>query len=116
MDARAAPTKDVPGTWFTSHLDENSAESGLFPMCRHLKHGVMVALGSDVDAGTGFSLRKEGLQVYFHQQLLGPEGLPLRPAHLLHLVTRAGALARVFALGTVANTAGVWIAGGRLHA
>ena len=32
------------------------------------------ALGSDVGAGTGFSLFKEGLQAYFVQQLLGREG------------------------------------------
>jgi guanine deaminase len=67
--------------------------SGLFPMARHLGHGVSVALGSDVGAGTGFSLLKEGLQAYFAQQLLGPDGHPLTPAHLLHLATRAGALA-----------------------
>lgn len=221
LDACAALGKDVPGTWFTSHLNENLAEitevarlfsrsvdyldtydrhglvggrsvfahnihvrdrelsllaaqgagvahcptsnaalgSGLFPMRRHLEHGVPVALGSDVGAGTGFSLLKEGLQAYFHQQLLGPAGLPLRPAHLLHLATRAGALAlglgdqvgdlsvgmafdavwlrppsgttadlvlrhatsaeealaKVFALGTTADTAGVWVAGERLH-
>ncbi|HJQ05080.1 MAG TPA: guanine deaminase [Nocardioides sp.] len=67
--------------------------SGLFPLARHLAHGVPVALGSDVGAGTGFSLLKEGLQAYFAQQLLGPEGHPLSPAHLLHLATSAGAAA-----------------------
>ena len=36
---------------------------------------------------------KEGLQAYFMQQLLGPDGLPLTPAHLLYLSTRAGAQA-----------------------
>ena len=65
--------------------------SGLFPLRRHLDRGVGVALGSDVGAGTGFSLVKEGLQAYFVQQLLGPTGLPLSPVHLLHLATRAGA-------------------------
>ena len=45
--------------------------SGLFPLRRHVEHGVRVALGSDVGAGTGFSLLKEGLQAYFMQQLLG---------------------------------------------
>ena len=50
-------------------------------------------MGSDVGAGTGFSLLKEGLQAYFMQQLLGPAGLPLTPAHLLYLCTRAGAQA-----------------------
>jgi guanine deaminase len=67
--------------------------SGLFPFRRHDAYGVGVALGSDVGAGTGFSLIKEGLQAYFAQQLLGPSGLPLTPAHLLYLATRAGALA-----------------------
>src|SRR5262249_55214958 len=36
--------------------------SGLFPMRAHLEAGVRVALGSDVGAGTGLSLFKEGLQ------------------------------------------------------
>lgn len=65
--------------------------SGLFPMRRHLEHGVRVALGSDVGAGTGFSLLKEGLQAYFVQQLLGSEGVRLDAARLLHLATSAGA-------------------------
>ena len=55
-------------------------------MCR-------VALGSDVGAGTGFSIFKEGLQAYFLQHLLGAEGMPLTAAHLLHLSTSAGAAA-----------------------
>lgn len=65
--------------------------SGLFPLARHRANGVRVALGSDVGAGTGFSLLKEGLQAYFVQQLLGELGVPLSPAHLLHLATSAGA-------------------------
>ena len=133
--------------------------SGLFPLRRHLERGVGVALGSDVGAGTGFSLIKEGLQAYFVQQLLGADGVPLAPVHLLHLATRAGAealglsdhvgdlgvgkdfdavwlkpapsstlavnmahakdasdlLARVFALGTPADVAGVWSAGRSLR-
>lgn len=67
--------------------------SGLFPLARHLAHGVPVALGSDVGAGTGFSLLKEGLQAYFTQQLLGEQGHPLTGTHLLHLATTAGASA-----------------------
>ena len=218
LDACAAVLKDEPGTWFTSHVNENPAEvaavdqlfrdalhyvgtydahglvtersvlahnvhatddeltllagrgaavahcptsnsalgSGLFPMRRHVEHGVRVALGSDVGAGTGFSLLKEGLQASFMQALLGPAGLPLPPTHLLFLATRAGALAlglevgdlsegrpfdaawvcpepgdpldvgmrnaaspedalaKVFALGTPADVAGVWVAGERL--
>lgn len=151
----AALMQDVPGVWFTSHINENPAEiaavidqfpgatnyldtyhrhglvhersvlahnahptdpelallassgaavahcptsnsalaSGSFPLRRHLAHGVRVALGSDVGAGSGFSLFKEGLQAYFMQQLLMSEGVPLTAAHLLHLATRAGALA-----------------------
>ena len=65
--------------------------SGLFPLSRHLQYGVRVALGSDVGAGTGFSLLKEGLQAYFCQQLIGDQGFFLNSAHLLYLATAAGA-------------------------
>jgi guanine deaminase len=34
---------------------------------------------------------KEGLQAYFHQQVLGSAGVALTSTHLLHLVTSAGA-------------------------
>jgi guanine deaminase len=67
--------------------------SGLFPLRRHLEHGIHVALGSDVGAGAGLFLPKEALQAYFIQQLLGADGLSLTPAHLLYLATRAGARA-----------------------
>lgn len=159
LESCAALAKDVPGSWFTSHLNENLAEiaevarlssasidyvdtydrvglvgprsvfahnvhvtdrelallgaqdarvshcptsnsalgSGLFPLKRHVEHGVRVGLGSDVGAGTGLSLLKEGLQASFVQQLLGPSGLALTSAHLLHLATRAGA--QVLGLG-----------------
>ncbi len=149
----AALHRDVPGSWITTHINENTVEvhtvrqlfgcgyldsydrhglvgarsvlahnvhptdpelarlaaagaavahcptsnaalgSGLFPLDRHLARGVRVALGSDVGAGTGLSLFKEGLQAYFLQQLRGPDGVPLTPAHLLHLATAAGAAA-----------------------
>lgn len=153
MDACAQTLAEVPGSLFTSHLNENPAEiaevvrlsgtdsytgaydrhgllgphailahnvhptdaelvtlaargasvahcptsnaalgSGLFPMRRHLAAGVRVALGSDVGAGTGFCLLKEGLQAYFMQRLQ-PDGPLLTPAHLLHLATAAGARA-----------------------
>ena len=131
--------------------------SGLFPLRRHVAAGVPVALGSDVGAGTGFSLLKEGLQAYFGQRLLGDAGLPLTAAHLLHLATRAGALAlgldevgdfsvgrqfdavlvrprlgdpldvclrhaasaeealaKIFALGGLADLAGVWVGGDQI--
>ena len=67
--------------------------SGLFPLRAHLEAGVPVALGSDVGAGTGLSLFKEGLQAYFVQQALAGDGVPLTSAHLLHLATTAGAAA-----------------------
>jgi guanine deaminase len=77
-----------------AHCPESNAflGSGLFPMRRHLDHGVQVALGTDVGAGTGFSLLKEGLMTY-QLQMLQEDGVPLGPAELLHLATRAGALA-----------------------
>ncbi len=65
--------------------------SGMFPLGAHLAYGVRVALGSDVGAGTGFCLFKEGLQAHFCQQLLGREGHRLGISHLLHLATAAGA-------------------------
>jgi len=67
--------------------------SGLFPLRRHIDHGIHVALGTDVGAGAGLFLPKEALQAYFIQQLLGDDGLALTPVHLLWLATRAGALA-----------------------
>jgi guanine deaminase len=67
--------------------------SGLFPLRRHVAHGVGLALGSDVGAGAGLFLPKEALQAYFIQQMLGPSGLTLTPVHLLYLATRAGARA-----------------------
>jgi guanine deaminase len=65
--------------------------SGLFPLRRHVERGVRVGLGTDVGAGTSFSLLREALQAYFVQALLGDDGLPLTAAHLLYLATRAGA-------------------------
>jgi guanine deaminase len=66
--------------------------SGLFPLRRHLEHGVKVALGSDVGAGTGLSLLKEGLYAY-QAQMLQESGANLSPAQLLYLSTKAGAQA-----------------------
>ena len=152
LDACGSLLAEVPGAWFTSHINENALEiatvsrlfegcvyvdtydrhglvgrtsvlahnvhptdaelallsgrgasiahcptsnaalgSGIFSLRRHLAAGVRVALGSDVGAGTGFCMFKEGLQAYFLQQLLGADGQPLTPAHLLHLATSAGA-------------------------
>ena len=64
--------------------------SGIFPMRRHVQHGVHFALGTDVGGGTGFGMLKEGLQAYLLQRI-APEGLPLAAEHLLYLATRAGA-------------------------
>lgn len=78
-----------------SHCPTSNASlgSGSFPFDRHIAAGVGVALGSDVGAGTGFSLFKEGLQAYFLQRLRGVAGVPLTATHLLHLATAAGAAA-----------------------
>ncbi|MGS0684988.1 guanine deaminase [Nakamurella sp. GG22] len=80
---------------FVAHCPTSNSAlgSGLFPMRRHRQHGVGVALGSDVGAGTGLFLPKEALQAYFMQQLLGADGWTLGPVHLLHLATAAGATA-----------------------
>jgi guanine deaminase len=67
--------------------------SGLFPMRRHLDAGVSISLGSDVGAGTGFSLFSEGLQAYFVQRLRGGDGVVLTSADLLYLATMSGARA-----------------------
>jgi guanine deaminase len=64
--------------------------SGIFSMRRHVEHGVRFALGTDVGAGTGLSLFKEGLMAY-HVQMVRPEGHLIGPAHLLYLATAAGA-------------------------
>lgn len=66
--------------------------SGLFPLRRHVVAGVRVALGSDVGAGTGFGVLKEGLMAY-EMQMLQRDGVRLGPAELLWLSTAAGAAA-----------------------
>ncbi len=66
--------------------------SGIFAMARHCSHGVRFGLGTDVGAGTGLSLFKEGLMAY-HVQMVREGGELIGPAHLLYLATRAGALA-----------------------
>ncbi len=67
--------------------------AGLFPLARHLRHGVRVALGTDVGAGTSLSLPAEALAAYAGQMLLGADGTPLTAAHLLWWTTAAGAAA-----------------------
>lgn len=66
--------------------------SGLFPLRRHLQHDVRVALGTDVGAGAGLSMLKEGLMAY-QAQMLAPDGYQLGPDQLLYLATAAGAAA-----------------------
>lgn len=65
--------------------------SGLFPLRSHLRHGVRLALGSDVGAGSGFGVLKEALAAHQVQMTLGEP--PLTPAQLLYLATAAGAAA-----------------------
>ena len=67
-----------------------SLGSGLFPMAKHISHGIKVSLGTDVGAGTGFGMLKEGLQAYMLQRI-ATDGFGLTPTHLLYLATRAGA-------------------------
>jgi guanine deaminase len=66
--------------------------SGIFPMTRHLERGVRFGMGTDVGAGTGLSLLKEGLVAY-HVQMVREQGLLLEPSQLLYLATAAGARA-----------------------
>jgi guanine deaminase len=64
--------------------------SGIFPMRRHLDRDVGFGLGTDVGAGTGLSVLKEGLVAY-QGQMIAADPIRLTPAHLLWLATRAGA-------------------------
>jgi guanine deaminase len=66
--------------------------SGIFPMGRHVRHGVRFGLGTDVGAGAGLSLFNEGLTAY-QLQMVHSDRHPLTPAHLLHLATASGARA-----------------------
>ncbi len=66
--------------------------SGLFPMRAHLAAGARFALGSDVGAGTRFSLLGEAMDAYKTQRVR-EGGVNLSAAALLWLVTRAGAAA-----------------------
>ena len=66
--------------------------SGFFPLRRHVAAGVTCALGTDVGAGVGFGLLKEGLQAYLMQRL-APDPQVLDAARLLYMATHAGAAA-----------------------
>jgi guanine deaminase len=78
------------GAW-VAHCPSSNAflGSGTFPLRRHAEHGVRFALGSDIGAGTSFSLLGEALMAYLMQPLADRPS----PAELLYLATRAGALA-----------------------
>src|SRR4051794_4638082 len=75
-----------------AHCPSSNAflSSGIFPMARHVEHGVRFGMGTDVGAGTGLSMLKEGLVAY-HVQMVRDQGHMLGPAHLLYLATKAGA-------------------------
>lgn len=77
-----------------AHCPSSNAflSSGIFPMGRHVEHGVSFGMGTDVGAGTGLSMLKEGLVAY-HVQMVRDQGHMLGPAHLLYLATLAGARA-----------------------
>jgi guanine deaminase len=64
--------------------------SGIFAMRAHLDARVHFGLGTDIGAGTTFSLLREALQAYYVQRL-SPDGVTLNGSHLLYLATRAGA-------------------------
>jgi guanine deaminase len=77
-----------------AHCPSSNAflSSGIFPMARHVEHGVCFGMGTDVGAGTGLSMLKEGLVAY-HVQMVREQGHMLGPARLLYLATAAGAKA-----------------------
>ncbi len=81
------------GAW-VAHCPSSNAflGSGIFPMKDHLSAGARFALGSDVGAGTRFSLLGEAMDAYKTQRVR-PDGIRLSPAALLYLATRAGAAA-----------------------
>ena len=75
-----------------AHCPSSNAflSSGIFAMAQHVEHGVRFGMGTDVGAGTGLSMLKEGLVAY-HVQMVREQGHMLGPAHLLYLATAAGA-------------------------
>jgi guanine deaminase len=82
------------GAWVAHCPSSNHVlGSGLFPLARHRRAGVGVALGTDVGAGTSLSLLAEATSAYVGQMLLGADGERLTGAHLLWLATAAGARA-----------------------
>ncbi|NJD05271.1 MAG: guanine deaminase [Methylococcaceae bacterium] len=62
--------------------------SGLFPLQRHVQRNIPVAIGTDIGAGTRFSVWQELAEVYKVQQV---QGYRLNAAQLLYLGTLGGA-------------------------
>jgi guanine deaminase len=62
--------------------------SGLFPLARHLAHGIKLCMGTDIGAGTRFSIWENLSDAYKIQQL---QGNTLDAAELLYLATLGGA-------------------------
>lgn len=71
--------------------------SGLFPLRHHLDHGIPVAVGTDIGAGTHCSVWRELAEVYKVQQM---QGLSLDAAQLLYLATLGAARALAVDGGT----------------
>jgi guanine deaminase len=64
--------------------------SGLFPLRKHLDHGIPVAVGTDIGAGTQFSVWRELAEMYKVQRV---QGFGLSAAQLLYPATLGGAKA-----------------------
>ena len=64
--------------------------SGLFQLSRHLSHDIDIAIGTDIGAGTSFSIWRNLSDAYKIQQL---QGTSLDAAQLLYLATLGGAKA-----------------------
>lgn len=75
--------------------------SGLFEMDKLERHGVTIALGTDIGAGTSFSMLSTMSEAYKIQQL---RGIPLDPFQALYLATLGGARALDLE-GTIGNFA-----------
>lgn len=73
--------------------------SGLFPLRRHVEQGIPVAVGTDIGAGTRFSVWCELAEMYKVQRL---QGFGLNAAQLLYPATLGGA--RALGLGQEAGS------------
>ncbi len=84
---RLAQTKSAIAHCPTSNM---FLGSGLINLDKLYQHGVQVAMGTDVGAGTSFSLFRTMDEAYKVQQL---RGATLDPMHALYLATLGGAVA-----------------------